>query len=171
MNKIIGIILAVLFIGCHTKKVEPDEQKYLRWVGDIEQDITIDNKDFKLCSGDEKVIQYFNAAKGFRYKGEKTMLFKVFQQNFTSAYQENQNGWIRIRFIVNCKGETGRFRILESDFNYTKFYFKDTIKNQLLDITKKLDGWEPLKMEDQVKDYYQYLIFKIEKGQLTEILP
>jgi hypothetical protein len=171
MKRRIGIILAVLFIGCHTKKVESVEQKYLRWVGDIEQDIAIDRKDFKLCNGDEKVIQYFNTAQGFRYKGEKTKLFKTFQKNFIATHEESQNGLIRIRFIVNCKGETGRFRILESDFNYAKFHFKDNIKNQLLEITKKLDGWELLKIKNQVNDYYQYLIFKIEKGQLIEILP
>ena len=45
------------------------------------------------------------------------------------------------------------------------------ISEQLLNITKSLDGWVIGKHEGKAYDYYQYLTFKIEDGELIEILP
>lgn len=167
MKRVYIIILILLVLSCKTEK----EQEYLRHVGDIKQDLLIDNNDFKLCNGENNIIQYFNTSQGFQYKGEKIELIKYFQDNFSPSLKDNQNGLIRIRFIVNCKGETGRFRVIESDFEYKKFNFDEDIKTQLVTITKKLNGWKIIKRKNQNLDYYQYLIFKIENGNIKEILP
>ena len=55
--------------------------------------------------------------------------------------------------------------------NYEQFTFDDKITNQLLMITQSLDGWKVKENNGAEIDYYQYLIFKIEKGNLIEILP
>lgn len=167
MKRVPIIILILLFLSCKTEK----EQEYLRHVGDIEQNLLIDNNDFKLCNGDNNIIQYFNTSEGFQYKGEKIEVIKYFKENFNPSFNNNQNGFIRIRFIVNCKGETGRFRIIESDYEYKEFSFDENIKTQLITLTSKLNGWKILQRKNQYFDYYQYLIFKIENGSIKEILP
>ncbi len=57
------------------------------------------------------------------------------------------------------------------DFDYKSKKFDSKIKNQLLAIVKNLDGWIPRKKNNQNLDYYQYLTFKIENGQIIKILP
>tara|TARA_R110002020_G_scaffold444853_1_gene656494 strand:- start:2053 stop:2316 length:264 start_codon:yes stop_codon:yes gene_type:complete len=83
----------------------------------------------------------------------------------------DQNGFIRLRFIVNCEGKTGRFRVLQSDENFEEMEFDNKIVNQLVTITKGIEKWGIFYRQDDPIDYYMYLIFKIKDGQLTEILP
>ena len=53
---------------------------------------------------------------------------------------------------------------------------KDTIldeelENKLLKFTKSLNGWMPKEVKGLKIDYYQYLTYKIENGQVSEVLP
>ena len=62
------------------------------------------------------------------------------------------------------------------DEKYQEKVFDKLITNQLLLISKSLKGWIPKNFTSKTNevfnyDYYQYLIFKIKDGQITEILP
>lgn len=153
------------------KKIPVEKQGYLRWVGDLVANPKIDDKNFKLCYGEERVYQYFNTSNGFQYKGEKKELVRQFREQYQAIKAEDQNGMIRIRFIVNCEGKAGRFRLIEADTNYQAKKFDARIVEQLLTITKKLDGWVPQRYEGTPIDYYLYLTFIIEEGRIKEILP
>lgn len=140
-------------------------------VGNIAKDPSVDNPDFKVCDSLDRAAQYFNKQKSFAYTGEKAAVINIFKSDFKPLQKDDQNGWIRIRFMVNCEGKTGRFRMIQSNFDYEEFQFDKIIIDQLMSITKSLDGWEIASNEKFSYDYYQYLIFKIEKGELLEILP
>lgn len=45
------------------------------------------------------------------------------------------------------------------------------ITDQLMTLTRNLNGWLPQYDMGDSQDYYQYLIFKIEEGRLIELLP
>ncbi len=165
MNKIILLLIIAFTTGC-----EVESQKVYRHIGDIEKNNT-DAEDFKTCHNEKHIIQYFNDSKGLSYLGEKPEIETKFKKEFIPSKKKNQNGYIRIRFVVNCKGETGRFRVLESDNDYKKKIFDSEITKQLLEITKKLDAWEIKLIRNKERDYYQYLIFKIVNGNIKEILP
>lgn len=174
MNKtsIICFCLALCLYAC---KDDPKSEKesYLRWVGDIPFEAEIDDPDFKLCYTDNDIRQYFNFSKGVQYKGEKTAIDQYFKENYKPV-ETNQSGLIRIRFIVNCKGETGRFRLKEMDQDYQPMNFDQAITDQILNLTKEMEGWLPIEMEEMNNtklDYYQYLIFKIDRGSIIEIMP
>ncbi|MCP4441970.1 MAG: hypothetical protein GY810_23930 [Aureispira sp.] len=165
------LIFICLLSACKTEEKVIEKPKYLRWVGDIEQDLTKDAKQFELCNTEAEAFQYFNTHKGFRYKGEKKALVETFNKKYRPLNGKKQNGWIRIRFIVNCKGEAGRFRVIQSNENYEEFEFDKKVVEQLLKITKSLKGWETLEHKGTAIDYYLYLIFKLEDGTIKEILP
>ena len=76
-----------------------------------------------------------------------------------------------IRFIVNCQGQTGRFRVQGMSYKYNEKTFNKNLTSQLLSLTKQLDGWIIGENGGKKFDYYQYLTFKIEKGKLIEIMP
>jgi hypothetical protein len=150
---------------------ESDEQsKYPRWVGDSEFIPEIDSVDIEVCNGENSVLQYFHFDEGLQYRGEKKELRRIYTENYQPV-DTDQSGLIRIRFIVNCKGETGRFRIMGSDLDYREQIFDERITDQLLEITKSLDGWNIQSRDEIAQDYYQYLIFKIDRGNLIEIMP
>lgn len=168
MNRIFYIICLLFLVNC--KNEETEKVIYPRQIGDISYDVKLDNPNFVPCNGDDKIYQYFNTGKGVEYKGGKKEIIDVFKEKYAPINNE-ESGLIRIRFIVNCKGETGRFRVKQMSNNYEQYTFDDRITNQLLMITQSLGGWK-IKISNENKiDYYQYLIFKIEKGNLIEILP
>lgn len=144
--------------------------EYPNNVGDIEFNAKTDKQDFELCNKNH-IYQYFNNSGGLEYEGEKLEIEKVFKENYKSEKINNETGSIRINFIVNCKGKTDRFRVISTDENYNEKLFLKSITDQLLAITKNLNGWKAKKIKEREIDYYQYLIFKIENGQLKEIMP
>lgn len=165
------ILLFSIFWSCQIEKKVSGKQEYLRWVGDIEQNDQIDKLDFKVCNGDNKILQYFNLGEGPVYSGEKSFILKTFKSNFKPITDKKESGLIRIRFVVNCEGKAGRFRVLQSDYDYQEKEFDEEIVSQLLNITKGIENWEVFKRNEVPIDYYMYLIFKITDGQLKEILP
>ena len=163
------IIVLVLILGCSNQS-ESSPKEYLRWVGDIEHDSLSDGSYFTLCNGDENVFQYFNIGEGLQYDGEKKAIKNIFNEKYRPV-ETIQSGWVRIRFIVNCEGKTSRFRLIGSNLDYQEIDFDKRITTQLLDITKGLQGWKILSLQENPIDYYQYLIFKMDKGKIVEILP
>lgn len=108
---------------------------------------------------------------GFQYRGEKLAIIETFKAKYKPVGINNETGLVRIRFIVNCKGETGRYRTIGMNTLYQKKEFDSRIIDQLLNITKNLSGWKVFSDNSKSYDYYQYLIFKIEDGNIKEILP
>lgn len=162
------ITILLIYVVCASCAQERVPTK-LRNVGDIPEDPQIDERDFKVCNPDE-TFQYYNFSKGLQYKGEKAAIKKKFQ-SVQSKGNTADHGYITIRFIVNCEGKTGRFRIQQMDMNYQPDKFPDELVQKLLSTTKSLNGWEIGMYEGVARDYYQYLTFKIENGELKEIMP
>ncbi|MEL7123930.1 MAG: hypothetical protein AAFO07_31115 [Bacteroidota bacterium] len=163
--KLLPLLIFFFSISC-SKDVAPS--KYLRWVGDSKFDATTDSEAFKPCRGDKNVLQYFNFSDGLVYEGEKRAIDKHFQDNY-HPIDNNQTGWIRIRFIVNCKGQTGRFRLTASDENYQPTTFDTQITDQLLALTKELNGWVIQSQNNIPRDYYQYQYFS--HGIISSMFP
>lgn len=139
-------------------------------VGDIAFDKSIDSPDFMPCN-ENFIGQYFftpieNDVRKTRFK-----IDSFFFVNYKNIPLKKESGLIRIRFIVNCKGEAGRFRMLQADTMFKEKKFDTRITKQLMQLIKKIDFWEISKAGKSRFDYYYYLIFKIENGSLKEILP
>ena len=163
-------VMVILAMACKSEK-ESGPSTYLRWVGDIAYDEDLDDPSIELCHPDGDVFQYHNVAMGLQYRGEKPAIRRAFQQAFKPVHMPGQSGLIRIRFVVNCKGETNRFRLLGADENWQAFTFHEDITTQLMAIAKGLDGWQPLDLDGTPVDYYQYLVFKMKDGEIIDIMP
>ena len=157
-----------MILACNNSS---ENSKYPRHVGDIAFDEKNDNVDFEICNGEDEVKQYFNFSQGLKYEGEKLAIIEKIEANYKPIQNEKETGLIRIRFIVNCRGQTGRFRVIGMNKDYQEKEFDSAIVNQLLSITKQMSGWKILPDTSKPHDYYQYLIFKMESGHIKEILP
>lgn len=164
----IHLVLFILAITYSCGQKLENKANYPAHVGDIAFDERIDDTNFKVCH-EERVFQYFEI--GFRYKGEKAKINEYFKEGFKGKNSTDNSGYLTIRFIVNCAGKTGRFRIEGMDINYKEKVFDKGLVNQILALTKKMDGWETTEGGGIKRDYYQYLTFKLENGKLIEIMP
>ncbi len=169
MTKILKLLLFISLISFGQVKSET-KSEYPNYVGNIEFNSKIDNKDFELCNS-KHINQYFNIGDGLLYEGEKLAIEKEFAEKYKSEIIKNETGLIRINFVVNCKGKTDRFRLISMNENYEEKVFDKSITDKLLSIAKNLKGWKGKRIREKEIDYYQYLIFKMENGQLKEILP
>ena len=104
-------LLFPLFFSCQSEKLT----KLRSNVGDIKFDEKQDDKNFKICTSE--VTQYFSLEKKFQYKGEKLAIEEKFKKEFSQKLPGNENGYVTIRFIVNCEGKTGYFRVQEMNSN------------------------------------------------------
>lgn len=151
------------------KQKANSQQTYLDQVGDIKFDEKIDDPQFKTCN--KFIFQYYNFGKGLQYQGEKVKIIESFK-GFKETNSTEDSGYVTIRFIVNCEGKTGMFRIQEMNDNYEPKKFSENLKTQLLKITQSLNGWIiPMDESGSKLDYYQYLTFKLESGRIIEIMP
>ncbi|PKF72896.1 hypothetical protein [Chryseobacterium sp. PMSZPI] len=162
-------LFSFALISCQTERIS----KYPKTVGDIEFDTTQDAADFKKCgkAKDWPVsFQYYQGVKQFDYKGEKIAIVeKLNKENIES--EKNINGYITVRFLVNCEGKTGLFRLKHMNSEWKDAMLDQELENKLLQFTKSLDGWKPKEIEGFKVDYYQYLTYKIENGKVSEVLP
>ncbi len=167
---LLAIIVILIVYSCGQTQNKTHEVVYPRVVGETKFDSTKDDPAFKPCN-ELRVAQYYNFGNGFQYKGEKSEVNRIFNENFKTTEKKGETGYLTIRFIVNCNGHSGWFRIQEMDNDYKPKTFNKDIVDALFKITKGLDGWVIGETENESFDYYQYLTFKIENGILIEIMP
>lgn len=173
-------LLVVLSIGialhsCESPKINTiqEESKYLNHVGDILYDSTLDvtPTGFMPCSKDYS-YQYYNfESNGLQYKGEKPQLVKEIKANYEVPLDSSENGYITIRFVVNCKGQSGYYRVKQFDNNYIEKSFSKELLNNLTLSVMNLKNWNIKKYRERPMDYHQYLTFKLENSQIKSIVP
>src|SRR5262245_11881817 len=135
------LLLLVFLVLCTVARSQNTTaaQNFPENVGDIPFDASLDDPAFTVCKP-EMVLQNYNL--GSYYNDHKKDIAQFVTNRYTvPADTLLQTGYVTIRFIINCKGETGRFRIYELDNNYQPFHFNPKITDQLLLLTKQLKGW------------------------------
>jgi len=161
-------LFLLLFFSCQTAQLEQESiQKYSHWIGDIHYDAELDESTFQLCNS-TKVVHRRNA---LTYEGGRSIIKEQcldlfqFQEAFASF-----GGYIMIRFLINCEGTIGRFRVqtMEQDFSLKEC--PEELKNHLLEIVKSLKEWKPNYAKDEEADFSKYLNFKIKNGRIENIL-
>ncbi|MTI30458.1 hypothetical protein [Xanthovirga aplysinae] len=166
MKNLILLASLICLLACNSNT---QKKELLSHVGDIVFDPKIDTAAFEPCHKD-LAFQYYNFSDAIQYKGEKAKIRREFESKFRPT-NKNENGYVTIRFIVNCEGKTGWFRTITMDKDYKHQLFSAELTSQLLEITKQLDGWQPKEFDGKRYDYYQYLTFKITKGNIEDIMP
>lgn len=164
-----GIALFLGFSAC-TGNEKHTEIRYLSHIGDTEFLADTDGEGFQPCHPD-LAIQYYNLGHTTGFAAEKPAIDRYFRQKYKVPALQGESGYFTVRFLVNCEGKSGWFRTEGMDFDYQPKEFNPGIANQLLKLSKELEGWKVAVHEEEKYDYYQYLTFKIENGQLIEILP
>ncbi|GAA4324925.1 hypothetical protein GCM10023149_26880 [Mucilaginibacter gynuensis] len=168
--KIFVLILMLLVAGFGLKAQIPKASELPEDVGDIVFDPKTDKADFFFCHKDY-IIQYYNY--GTKYKGGGKAIRDFINSKFQykPAYAP-ATGFITVRFVINCKGETDRFRVLQLNKDYQKTLFDTGLTNQMLKLCKALNQWLPGKDDKgNFYDSYYYLNFKLVNGRIKAITP
>lgn len=165
-----GILFFAFFTTSFTARAQQARPSfsYLAHVGDIPFDPSKDDPAFLVCDT-QYVLQYYSTTSW--YKDHKKEVAQFLTSRFAVSDTLHQTGYITIRFVINCKGETGRFRMYELDSSYQAFHFSEKISGQLLQLVKQIKGWQPAKYDNDAFDSYQHIIFRISNGKIISISP
>lgn len=166
---IIWVVLVLASCGDSKNATSNMKAEHLRHVGDIVADRNMDDPNFKACQEDRAAVHY-NFDSPNLYEGEKPAIVRAFM-DMDLPKVKGSLGYVTVRFMVNCKGETGRFRVEQVDTDYKKKTFNTGISDAILATTKSLNGWIPATYDGKVYDYYKYLTFKIIDNQIVDVLP
>ena len=176
--KIIGIILGVLIAAYLLLVLYMNYQfksKYLPKKGVfehsahyIDSEKSLLSEGFKVCD-ENFILQYYNPESA-TYREGKNGLSKFILQNYKNN-KFTDSGYLNIRFIINCKGEAGRYVIHENDLDLEPKKFNTKIVNQLFSLTTQLKKWNPNFYQNEFRDSYMYISYRIENGEITEIIP
>jgi hypothetical protein len=149
--------------SCQNRK----EKKYKNNIGFIDPATAVGDEGFTAC--ENYVYEYYNSFPhgGYKY-GKKA--FKDFVMG-KFKYEGMDSGFLTFRFVVNCRGVAGRYQIVENDLNYKPTKLNESLVSKLFLITQEAKEWRSIKIDDQLKDYYFYITYKLKDGKVIEILP
>ena len=150
-------------------KYEVNEKKYPHNIGHLPQNNTESN--FNLCNKERIVGWFASAAMSVPiFRGSKSTFKKYILENFNTT-DNSDNGFLNLRFIINCKGEVGRIEINELDIDYKPSKFSPNLVKQIVELSSRKENWNISNIKGEQLDSYMYLIYKIENGEISEILP
>lgn len=167
MRYLFMLIGAVSLGSCDYYIVNPHRHQ----VGHIDASRARD--DFELCF-EEKLFAHYTAWNRdwiYKYPPGKDSLRLYYNERFDNQGIVNQSGYITVRFIINCKGVAGAFVVESLGLDYEKKSFNSELVQHLLELTKAITLWHPFTHGDSTYDSFTHLTFKIDNGELLEILP
>ena len=177
---IISSILVVIFsffgyfYYLSNYKYLPSKNRFTERVAYINPEKSLLSEGFTTC--DDNIVDYYNYRKGDSNgqvasysKGKNGLRKHILSQYRNENYTDS--GYLNIRFIINCKGEIGRFLIHENTLDLEPTVFSKDLKNQLFQLTTQLKKWNPVIFEGAEMDSYMYISYRIENGEITEIIP
>lgn len=176
--KIIGWVALSAFVICaaivgyfyynYFGKFSEDTNKYPYHIGYIDKENSLHNNKYELCEGN--IYKIHHGAPKDAYAGGKNTFKKYVLEHYKNEGFDD-SGYVNFRFYVNCEGNPGWFDILEIDLNYKTTTHTTEMISKLLEITSKPTNWAIYKVDNSPKNYYHYVSYRIENGEITEILP
>lgn len=167
-NATFFLIISTMFwlVGCdHNKEYESTD--YPDQFGEIEFDADLDRPDFQLC--DESGLVHSRVS--LNYEGGRKRIEEICKERVNIAESTYAfNGYILVRFLVNCKGESDRFRIEILDEGFEKQVCPDALISLVENAVRSLDAWTITKPENEGKDHSKYLNFKMIDGRIDAII-
>ena len=109
---------------------------------------------------------------GLDYKGGMYGIKEKYKKEYIPVKKGKNSGIVKIRFDVNCLGETGNFEFETYTLNYESTTINDSIVNQIVLIARKLNNWIPGTNDDNENiNSFKFIAVKVINGEIKEILP
>ena len=143
-------------------------RKHQGHIGYLDPENPDAHPNYQRCS--EKLpIGFYHSAAPHIYKDGKGKFRKFIQSNYINkGYKDN--GFLNFRFLIDCNGHIGDIETnqLNTDFEYTAL--SPGLVEQLYELSFRKEHWNQL-AHQEARDMYMYLIYKIENGEVAEIIP
>ena len=165
------ILLFLFFWSCSENKVVliteyeiPTRNHDLSY---IPYNAKLDNSDYIICdstgigSGRSRV-RYISGTNKFKEVITTNYLSKPGYKSF--------NGYIVIRFLVNCEGKAGRYRAQSLNLDFSPLNAPSDLLDYSVELVEKWDNWTRTTGNDNKKEYSKFINLKIKNGEIQHVL-
>ena len=159
-----NIFLLISFLIALSISLWAYDQSTLR-VGELRENDQMDNE-FKLCN-DNYITEHYGMNTHY-IGGKKAIKNKILNELQILNFQES--GLITYRFVVNCKGEIGRFRLKGTNTDLQRIEIDSHNVRKMEKALAGLRTWNPAKNKaGDTYDSYYILNFKVENHKIVDI--
>lgn len=145
-----------------------NKEKFPHYIGYIDQEKALLNDVYELC--DDGIYKTHHGAPDDAFEVSK----KRYRDTLLSEYKNEKysdSGYLNFRFLINCEGNAGWFEIVEMNLNLEEIDLNSEMVNQLLKLTSNSKNWKIYTYKEIPRNYYMYISYRIEHGEIIEILP
>ena len=126
---------------------------------------------FVLCGSENAIADYYNSDPDGQFAEGKQALVREIRAQVDPLQLGDESGYLTFRFVVNCRGEAGRFTIEQASLDFQKKEFAVSTIKHLYRIVNHLAAWRPCMIEGEARDAYFYVTFRLVHGEIKDILP
>lgn len=126
---------------------------------------------FSLCGSELEIADYYNSNDDVRYAGDKGAMMEIIRSKVDYKKIKPESGYLTFHFVVNCHGEAGRFVVDQASLDYQDMQFSRQTIEHLYEISYGLKKWRPSAIQEEPRDSYVYLSYKLQNGVITDVLP
>ena len=163
------LLILMLRVMGFSQNTVPQNLNVKEKIGWIPFDKNIDNLNFKVC--DELNIEEYYQVNPSYGEGLPSI------RKYISAHQQalealcKKDGYIIVRFVINCQGQTDRYRTKFMWLNYTEDNAVNTeLQKKIIQLTRDMGNWNPGKYDGKTYDSYQHLKFLFKNSKLVDVL-
>ena len=166
-----SFLLLILMIRLKTfsQNTVPQHLNVKEKTGWILFDKSLDNSNFKVC--DELNIEEYYQVNPSYGEGMPSI------RKYISAHKQSlealceKDGYVIVRFVINCQGQTDRYRTKFMALNYTdENTLNAELQKKIIQLTRDMGNWTPGKYDGKTYDCYQHLKFLFKNSQLVDVL-
>lgn len=126
---------------------------------------------FETCGEINDIVDYYNGDPDGRPVGGKRVIENKTKELWDFPERPDASGYLTIRFVINCRGEVGRFVAEQADLNFNAKVFDSDLVQRARQIVESIPAWQVAIIRSEEKDSYAYITFKLQDGQVFDILP
>lgn len=166
-----SFLLLILLIRVMTfsQNTVPQHLNVKEKIGWIQYDKSLDNSNFKVCD-ELNIEEYYQVNPSY---GEGLPSIK----KYISAHQQElealckKDGYVIVRFVINCQGQTDRYRTKFMLLNYTdENTVNAELQKKIIQLMRDMGNWTPGKYDGKTYDCYQHLKFLFKNSKLVDVL-
>ena len=163
------LLLLVITLKTFSQNTVPQHLNVKEKIGWIPFDKSLDNSNFKVC--DELNIEEYYQVNPSYGEGMQSIRKYIFAHQQLLESLCEKDGYVIVRFVINCQGQTDRYRTKFMSLNYTdENTVNAELQKKIIQLTRDMGSWTPGKYDGKTYDCYQHLKFLFKNGQLVDVL-
>ncbi|MEM7571673.1 MAG: hypothetical protein AAF433_02180 [Bacteroidota bacterium] len=126
---------------------------------------------FSTCGSENEIYDYYNGDPDGQPLGGKPVLWQIVEDQWEPDLFTGLNGYLSLHFVINCRGEIGRFDLEQTNLDFQPTTFPTEAVRHCMQLLEQVPAWQPMVYQGEATDSYAYVTFKLNNGALIDIIP